>query len=201
MSCGAQLAGKSYGRLRAATWAQVAAASGHALVGCSSSLPEPRGRSAAMKITDFLHERDLDFEVIPHTEAFDAQHLASTIHVTGRLVAKTVLLRLDGPQYAVAVLPATKVIDFELASNLLGVNHVSLATEIEIARMCPDCEIGALPPFGSQYGMKTLVDSSFARHGEIFFEGNSHTEAIRMNFDDFLAIERPQVGRFAISID
>jgi len=154
-----------------------------------------------MKITEFLHDRELAFEVIPHTESYDAQHLASTLHVSGRGVAKTVLLRLDGMQYAVAVLPATKVIDFELAADLLGSSQAALATEIEISRLCPDCEIGVLPPFGSQYGMKTLVDSSFARHGEIYFEGNRHNEAIRMSFDDYLALEKPQVGRFAVSID
>ena len=68
-----------------------------------------------------------------------------------------------------------------------------MATEIEMAELCPDCEIGALPPFGSQYGLKTVVDESLVADEWIVFEGNTHAEAIRMKFADFCDIEHPLV--------
>ena len=74
---------------------------------------------------------------------------------------------------------------------------LELATEAEIAKHCPDCEIGALPPFGSQYDMKTMVDDRLSEDVEIVFEANTHAEAVRMKFDDYRGLEQPIVGRFA----
>lgn len=148
-----------------------------------------------MKIAKFLHDMEVDFDVIPHRDTYDAQHLAESLHVSGREVAKTVLLRADhGYSYIVVVLPANKSVDFERVSLVLGGSYIELATELEIKQHCPDCEIGALPPFGSQYGMKTLVDGGLAEDDEIYFEGNTHHEAIRMKFLDFRRIEQPQVA-------
>ena len=116
----------------------------------------------------------------------------------GQEVAKTVLLRANhGYRYVVAVLPATKTIDFQRASQALGGSQLELATELEIAQHCPDCEIGALPPFGSQYGMKTLVEQGLTEDTKIVFEGNTHHEAIRMKFEDFCTVEQPSIASFA----
>jgi Ala-tRNA(Pro) deacylase len=150
-----------------------------------------------MNVTDFLMERNIEFELIQHRETHDAQRMAVTIHVPGREVAKTVLLRANGGYvYFVAVLPANKAVDFERASQMLGGSKLDLATEVEISQHCPDCEIGALPPFGSQYGMKTMVDESLTEDKKIVFEGNTHHEAIRMDFEDFHQIEQPLIGSF-----
>lgn len=151
-----------------------------------------------MKITDYLTDQNVDYTVIPHQDTYDAQRMAAVIHVSGREVAKTVLLRVQrGKSYVVAVLPANKVIDLSRAARTLDVRKLELATETEISDHCPDCEIGALPPFGSQYGMSTLVDASLAEDDEIVFEGNSHHESIRMKFNDFRRIEQPRVASFA----
>ncbi len=151
-----------------------------------------------MNVQDFLTEHRVAYDAIPHRDTYDAQRLAETLHIPGREVAKTVLLRADsGFKYVVAVLPATKTLDFEKVSAALGGSHIELATEIEIQRACPDCEMGTLPPFGSQYGMKTLVEVSLTHDEEIVFEGNNHHEAIRMRFDDFRRLEEPLIARFA----
>jgi len=151
-----------------------------------------------MKTADFLTDKNLDYTVIPHGDTYDAQRMAAAIHVSGREVAKTVLLRADkGKTYVVVVLPANKIIDFQRASQTLGGGKLELATEIEISQHCPDCEIGALPPFGSQYGMKTLVDATLAEDDQIVFEGDSHHESIRMKFADFRRVEQPLMGSFA----
>ena len=150
-----------------------------------------------MKVCDFLTERHVDYEAIPHGVAKDAQHLAHAVHTPGRAVAKTVLLRANHRYgYLVAVLPATKHIDLERLSKELCGCELELATETEIAEHCPDCELGVLPPFGSQYAMQTVVDSSLAGEDEIVFEGNTHEVAIRMKFEDFKRLEEPLILPF-----
>lgn len=147
-----------------------------------------------MNVAEFLQQCHVEFEVIPHSETHDAQHMAQAIHVPGREVAKTVLLRADhGYRYIVAVLPATRQIDLHKASEALNGSELTLATEAEIAQCCPDCECGVLPPFGSQYEMTTLVDEQLTREEEIFFEANNHHEAIRMRFEDYRRMEEPLV--------
>jgi Ala-tRNA(Pro) deacylase len=151
-----------------------------------------------MQVSRFLSDRGIDFQVIEHPPTYDAQHMAQAVHVPGREVAKTVLLRANsGYLFVVAVLPATRRVDFDKAAKVLGGTRLELASEAEIWRHCPDCETGVLPPFGSQYGMKTMVDRSLCQDEEIVFEANTHREAIRMRFDDFKRLEEPLVASFA----
>ena len=151
-----------------------------------------------MTVAAFLEERRCRFERVPHQPTYSAQRMAHEIHVPGREVAKTVLLRADGDcDFVVAVLPANMNINPARVAFQVG-GKVELATEFEIASQCPDCEFGALPPFGSRYGMKTLVDSSLAQDEEIVFEGDTHHEAIRMPFDEYEQLERPMIASFAV---
>ncbi len=151
-----------------------------------------------MTMKHFLQRRHVPFETIAHPAAFDAQHLAQAVRTPGREVAKTVLLRADHNYSSiVAVLPATHRIDFEALSEFLGGTSIELATEIEIAERCPDCEFGVLPPFGTHYGAKTIVDESLTRDEFITFESDSHTEAIRMKYADYYEFEHPLVAKFA----
>lgn len=153
-----------------------------------------------MNVTTFLNERKCWFERVPHQPTYSAQRMAHELHVPGREVAKTVLLRANGDyKFVVAVLPASKKIDFQRVSKLLGGSKIELATEIEIGTHCPDCEFGVLPPFGSRYGMRTIVDSSLSEDDEIVFEGNTHVEAIRMRFAEFRELEDPLVAPFAVT--
>ena len=155
-----------------------------------------------MNVQEFLSDKRVGYQAITHRDMYDAQRLAQELHTPGREVAKTVLLRADHAfAYIVAVLPATKTIDFDKVSAALGGSNIELATELEIKEHCPDCEIGTLPPFGSQYGMKTLVEESLTEDEEIVFEGNNHHEAIRMQYDDFHRIEEPLVAKFAVQPD
>ena len=152
-----------------------------------------------MNVQNFLIEHNVEFDVISHRDTYDAQRLAQTLHVGGASVAKTVLLRADsGYTFIVAVLPATEHVDLAKVSATLGGSKIELAAEEEIKEHCPDCEFGALPPFGTQYGMKTVVDETLAGEGDIIFEGNSHHEAIRMQYDDFKRIESPLVADLAV---
>jgi Ala-tRNA(Pro) deacylase len=147
-----------------------------------------------MNIRKHLRERGVPFDILTHEPTYDAQHMAQAVHVRGQEVAKTVMLRANHSySYIVAVLPATRMIDFERARTALGGMELALATEVEMANLCPDCEIGALLPFGSNYGLKTIVDESLADDEWIVFEGNTHEESIRMKFADFCDLEHPLV--------
>jgi Ala-tRNA(Pro) deacylase len=151
-----------------------------------------------MDTKKYLHEHHVAFDVLPHEVAFDACHLAQAVHTPGREVAKCVLLRADGGfQYIVAVLPATHRVDLDDVSLALGGAEVELASEPEIAKFCPDCELGMVTPFGSHCGAETIVDASLAQDEEIVFGADTHSEAIRMKYGDYRDIEHPRVARFA----
>jgi Ala-tRNA(Pro) deacylase len=147
-----------------------------------------------VKVQEFLNASHVPYEVLEHQPTGDAQHMAHAVHVKGQKVAKTVLLRANhGYRYVTAVIPANRKIDFEVSCRSFGQSELRLASEAEVSEVCPDCEAGILLPFGSQYGVKTLVDSSLGKEEEIVFEGNRHQESIRMKFADFCRLESPLI--------
>lgn len=151
-----------------------------------------------MNVQEYLRDHHVAHQVIDHPEAYSAQRMAEIVHVTGHKVAKTVLLR-DGSGfcYYLAIVPASARVDIDKVRATMGAPDVDLATEGEVAARCRDCEVGAMPPFGSQLGMETLIDESLAVADEIVFEGNTHHQAIRMSFSDFYDLEHPLVVKIA----
>lgn len=151
-----------------------------------------------MNVQMYLEKHHVPFDVIPHKPTHDARRLAEVTNVDGNAVAKTVLLKAGrGFVDVVAVLPATCRVNLAKAAHALGDDVVVLATERDIVSHCPDCEAGVLPPFGSQYAMKTLVDARLTHEDEIVFEGNHHDKAIRLRYEDYRRVENPIVGEFA----
>lgn len=151
-----------------------------------------------MNLQQFLMHQAVEFDVIPHRDVSDASHLAEALHIKGKNVAKTVLLRADhGFRFFVAVLPANRRVDLSRLGHCLSDCQLELASENEIAQHCTDCEVGVLPPFGSQYGLSTVMDESLMDANEIVFEANNHRNAIRMKVGDFRSIEQPLICPFA----
>lgn len=146
-----------------------------------------------MQVQDWLAARGAEFEELPHEAAYSSQRLAQAVHVRGDLVAKAVLLEVDD-RFVVAVVPATHQIHLEMVRDALNAHHVELAGEHELAAHFPDCEWGALLPFGSKYGLQTIVDYTLAEADEIVFEANDHRRAIRMSYRQFAELERPDVA-------
>ncbi len=148
-----------------------------------------------MNIPDFLEKQKFTFRRMPHNAAFSSERMAHELHVPGKAVAKTILLRANGgSHYIVAVLPSHKKLDLDRAAKLLGGTKLRVAKKQEVTEHCPDCEYGILPPFGSRYAMRTIADLSLAENEEIVFEGNTHQEAICMKFADFRRLEEPLVA-------
>jgi Ala-tRNA(Pro) deacylase len=149
-----------------------------------------------MRVPDYLAEQQVRFETLWHAPAFSAQQRAKVLHVPGRQVAKSVLLAA-AEGFLLAVLPATHQIDpFRLAHELGG--PVRLADDREIARVFRDCEWGVVPPFGTLYGLSTLLDDSLAADDLLIFEGNTHVEAVRVRCADFERLEKPRRTAFAV---
>jgi Ala-tRNA(Pro) deacylase len=151
-----------------------------------------------MCIRDYLQSRHVWFEMLLHRPASTASRLASSVHVSGRLVAKAVLVRVDD-RYVLAVLPAASRIDPARLEQVVGDQSVRLATEDEVAAVFSDCERGAVPPFGRLYGLRTVVEVSLAERPEFLCVGNQRHEGVRMHFADFEAIEAPLRARFAVA--
>jgi Ala-tRNA(Pro) deacylase len=151
-----------------------------------------------MYVEDFLHTEHVWFETLLHRPASSATKLASSVHVPGRGVAKTVLVKA-GERFVLAVLPATARIDFGRLARVLGIHssQLRLASADEILKTIGDCEPGVIPPFGQLYGLETLMDESLADNVAIVFGANTRHEGMRMRFSDYQALEEPVRADFA----
>jgi Ala-tRNA(Pro) deacylase len=145
------------------------------------------------KLKQFLDSQQVKYVTIKHSPAFTAQEIASSAHIPGRELAKTVMVKIDGTM-AMAVLPASHRVDLELLADATGGN-VELASEKEFENMFPGCEIGAMPPFGNLFDMPVWVATSLTDDEEIAFNAGSHTELIRLTYHDFDRLVSPQVVR------
>ena len=151
----------------------------------------------AALIHEFLHNARVPYTVVPHRPAYSAQEDAAAVHVPGRDWAKVVVCFVDGRPIQ-AVLPAPLTVDLERLAVLARGEAIRLAREHELRELFPDCEEGAMPPFGPLYGQEVYVDVSLAGEPAILFSGGSHSEAIQMRWPDFVASVRPIVGSFGV---
>jgi Ala-tRNA(Pro) deacylase len=150
-----------------------------------------------MRVPAFLAEQQVVFDTIYHPPAFTAQKRAKYLHVPGKRLVKSVLLR--GPSaYFLAVLPATAQVDLLRLERVME-GAVRLAEREEVAEVFRDCEWGVLTPFGSLYGLATLLEDGIDPEAIIVFEAHTHGEAIRMRCRDFELLEAPRRLRFAVS--
>jgi Ala-tRNA(Pro) deacylase len=144
------------------------------------------------KLKDFLDNQKIKYVAITHSPAYTAQEIAASAHIRGKELAKTVVVKIDG-KMAMAVLPASYRVDFDLLKKAAGASTVELASEKEFKDLFPECEVGAMPPFGNLYGMEVFVADSLAEDEEIAFNAGSHTELIKLTYKDFERVVKPKV--------
>jgi Ala-tRNA(Pro) deacylase len=149
------------------------------------------------KLKTYLDENKIKYITIKHSSAYTAQEIAAIAHIPGKDLAKTVIIKIDG-KMAMAVLPASYKVSFDDLKDTLGVKEVRLAYEQEFIDKFPDCEVGAMPPFGNIYGLEVFVAESLAEDEEIAFNACNHTELIKMNFSDFERLVKPKRIKFSI---
>jgi Ala-tRNA(Pro) deacylase len=130
-----------------------------------------------------------------HEEAYTAPEIAHTLHVSGKMLAKVVMIQAD-QRLVMAVLPSTWMIDFARLKKTLRCRHVRLATEEEFTGLFPDCDIGAMPPFGNLYDVPVYVDELLAKDEEIVFDAGMHSRAFKLRYPDFADLVHPIVAEF-----
>lgn len=147
-------------------------------------------------LREYLDKNAIQYTVISHSPAFTAQGIAALVHVPGQELAKSVMVKLDS-EMTMAILPASFRIDLLALEEETGARRADLASEEEFCESFPECETGAMPPFGNLYGFKVFADESLTRDKEIAFNACSHRELIRMSWADYQRLVRPRVIRIA----
>jgi Ala-tRNA(Pro) deacylase len=148
------------------------------------------------RLRAFLDSNRVEYTHTVHPLAFTAREVASADHVPAREFAKTVLLSGDHG-YAMAVVPAARLVDFQEVRLALGLTHARLATETEIAQLFPDCELGAMPAFGNLYDVPVFLDSALAGEPVIAFNGGTHRDVVHVRTEDFRRLAQPTLVSLA----
>jgi Ala-tRNA(Pro) deacylase len=151
---------------------------------------------SAQKLKDFLDGHNVKYVTTIHSLAYTAQEIAASAHIAGQELAKTVMVKIDN-KIAMAVLPASYKVSFDLLKKAAGATKAELASEQEFRDMFPESEVGAMPPFGNLYGMEVFADESLSQDEEIAFNAGSHTELIKLAYRDFERLVKPKAAKFA----
>lgn len=146
------------------------------------------------RVQSFLEEGHVPFEVLEHPQAFTAQGVAHASHVSGWQMAKVVVVRASSGPPLMAVIPASCRLDLKHFEAVTGRKGLSLVSEAEMREVFPDCETGAMPPFGNLYGLPVFVDEHFAHEQQVVFQAGSHREAVRVQWTDFERLVHPTVA-------
>jgi Ala-tRNA(Pro) deacylase len=150
------------------------------------------------RLQEFLDEHQVKYIVISHSRAFTTQEIAAATHIPGKELAKSVIVEIDGSM-AMAVVPGSQKVDLYLLRDVVGAQQVTLAKESAFKDLFPECDLGAMPPFGNLYGMPVYVADSLTEDEEIAFNAGSHTQLVKMSYRDFERLVQPRVMHFAVN--
>ena len=152
---------------------------------------------SSARLQQCLETHRIEYSTITHPATYTAMRTAEAAHVPGRELAKCVMIWID-EQLAMAVIPATHRLDLEKLGRWAGLAGVRLASEEEFKSIFPDCEIGAMPPFGNLYGVQVYLADVLAHEKRIAFNAGSHSEAIEMTFADFDRLVKPTIAPISV---
>ena len=144
------------------------------------------------RLKEFLDSNNVKYVSIVHSLAFTALEIAQSAHIPARELAKTVIVKIDGDPTMVVV-PAAYRVKLELLREAFDTPNVELASELEFSGLFPDCEVGAMPPFGNLYDLPVFVAESLTEDREIAFNAGSHSEVVKMSYRDFESLVQPSL--------
>ena len=144
------------------------------------------------KVKAYLDDHGVAFETITYEHAYDAQRVAAAARISGKQLAKTVVIKADD-KLVMAVVPASARVDCERLKGALDAVYAALAKESDFRGSFGDCEVGAMPPLGPLYGVDVFVDQSLTQAETIAFRAGTHGELIRMTYADFEKVAAPRV--------
>ncbi len=146
----------------------------------------------ANQLKDFLDSNHVKYTTITHSPEYTAQEIAASAHIPGKELAKTVIVKVDG-EFAMAVLPATRHLSLSRLRTAAGVGDAEIASEAEFEKLFPDCELGAMPPFGNLYDMPVYVAEELTEDDKIAFNAGTHSELVQLAYSDFDELVHPKV--------
>jgi len=149
--------------------------------------------SLSKRLEDFLKKKKIKFQKIVHAETFTSQQTAQAEHMSGRQVAKVVIVKADGKD-VMAVLPASHKLDLVKLKSVLKAKELRLEEEQEFIKIFPDCEKGAMPPFGALYDVPLYIDKSFTENKSISFNAGNHKESVKMTYEDYEKLAKPKIA-------
>ncbi|OHB36979.1 MAG: deacylase [Planctomycetes bacterium RIFCSPHIGHO2_02_FULL_50_42] len=149
----------------------------------------------ARKLKEYLDKNKAKYKVSTHQEVYTAQEVAASLHVPGKDIVKVVIIKTTN-KYVMAVLSADHKVNVDKVRTVLRDPGARLATEGEFKSLFPDCDVGAMPPFGNLYNIGVYVDKALTEDEEIVFQAGSHVETIRMKYSDFDGLVGPEVVDF-----
>jgi Ala-tRNA(Pro) deacylase len=147
---------------------------------------------ATQSVKEFLDKNHINYSIISHTPAYTAPEVAANSHISGKFFAKVVIVKIDG-KFAMVVEPAHQKVNLNSLKEMIGSKKLELASEYEFKDQFPDCELGAMPPFGNLYDMDVYVAETLTRDKDIAFNAGNHTELIKMSYKDFEKIVHPHI--------
>lgn len=147
------------------------------------------------KFRDYLDRQGISYQVLHHEEVFKAPEVAQALHAPEKEMAKVVMVNVDG-RLVMTVLPASWKVDLQRLRRVFLARDVRLALEDEFKDRFPDCEMGAMPPFGNLYDLEVYADHSLTEGEHIIFQAGSHTDAVSMRYTDYAALVHPVVAEF-----
>lgn len=149
------------------------------------------------KLLCLFAERGVKYEQIDHPRAFVADKVAAATNASCNKMLKTVIVWMDG-EMAMLVLPASRAVNFDLLRKETGAKDVSFANESDFKSKFPGCETGAMPPFGSIFEMRTIVDSKVTKPDHVIFRAGDHDTAVRMKREDFHELAGADIVSFSV---
>lgn len=150
----------------------------------------------ANSLRDYLDSHHVPYTIISHRPSYTAQEIAATTHISGKNIAKTVMIKLDG-KMVMAVVPAAYHVNFHMLKEATGAKEIELAREDEFADLFPEFEVGAMPPFGNLFDLNVYVAESLAEDEVIAFNAGTHTDLVKMAFATFSRLVKPKILRFS----
>ena len=150
------------------------------------------------RLKNYLDKNGVDYHILYHQRVYTAQEVAAAQHVSGKELAKVVMIKV-GSEPTMMVLPASFMVDMDKLKTLFHGKRVKLAREEEFQGLFPDCEIGAMPPFGNLYDMRVYADKSLSEDEKIAFNSGSHTELIQLSYNDFVGLVKPEIVTMTLS--
>jgi Ala-tRNA(Pro) deacylase len=151
------------------------------------------------KLKDYLEENRVQYEVGYHERVYTSQEIAAAMHVPGRELVKVVMVKADG-KMVMLVLPASYRVETKKLKKALQYKKLRISKERDFEELFPDCEIGAMPPFGNLYHIEVWVDQVLTEDEIIVFRAGSHVETLTIKYDDYARLVNPRVGDFSVHL-